>query len=158
MTTTPSQSPANTPILTSLHGREIGLSAARGLIVKAEGYGIAFSAAAGSANVCLVTCQIIDNEGFSVASAEEMEIWLSDAATGLGITATTASGAVAAGASGTDLAVLVTKKMIRAQFDATGKYILSITDSAKTLFVVAVKLAKHAKARVSAALVAGNYG
>jgi hypothetical protein len=157
MTTTVTQSPALLSILTSLHGKLIGLSSAGGLLVKAEGYGINFSAAPSTSNICLVTCTLVDYEGFTVASAEEMEIWLSDAATGLGITATTASGAVAAN-TGTDLAVLVTKKMIRSQLTANGVYILSITDTSKTGFFVAVKLAKHPKARVSAALVSGNYG
>lgn len=163
MTVTTSYSPNNgllgaVAILTSLHGRELGLDVNRGLVIKADPTGVKFTATPSTANICLVTCQLIDNEGFAVAVAAEIEIWLSDAATGLGITGTTASGAVAAGATGTDLAVLVTKKMIRAQTDVNGSYTLSITDTAKTAFYVAIKLTKHNKARVSAVLATANFG
>jgi hypothetical protein len=95
---------------------------------------VSISAAAGSANVSLVTFQAKDANGNNVTSPVNLDVLLSDATTGAGLTATTASGAVAAGASGIDLVTLVTKKALRVQTDATGKYILSITDTSKTLF------------------------
>src|SRR5690349_2854728 len=98
------------------------------------------SAAPGSANVSLVTFQLKDGAGNNLANVTEMDVWLSDAATGIGLTATTASGAVAAGASGADLGDLTVKKAKRVATDATGKYILSITDTGKTGFYPACSI------------------
>lgn len=112
--------------------------------------------AASTANICLVTVQLVDANAANIAVVKPITIWLSDAATGIGLTGTTASGAVAAGASGTDLGVLTTKKAIKSITDATGKYILSITDTAKTGFYIAVE--SNDKVTVSAQLVTGNYG
>jgi hypothetical protein len=132
-------------ILTSIHGRLLGLDAqgggANGLIVKGEPDQIVMTVAkGGSANITLVTLQACDNEGFSVAKVLNGIVWLSDAATGAGLTATSASGNVVAGTAGTDLGDLTSKKAKTFQTDATGKYILSITDTAKTAFYVCAKL------------------
>lgn len=113
--------------------------------------------AASTANVSLVTIQVKDGAGNNVARVTPLNIYLSDAATGVGLTATTASGAVAAGASGTDLGVLTTKKAITSVTDATGKYILSITDTAKTQFYVVVNLPTLGVTTVTQVLTA-NYG
>lgn len=96
------------------------------------------SAAAGTTNQTLVTIQFKDGSGTNLARPINFDWVLSDAATGAGLTATTASGTVAAGASGTDLLSMVSKKAGRAQTDATGKYILAITDTGKTQFYVVV--------------------
>jgi hypothetical protein len=117
---------------------------------------VTLTPAAGTANQSLVTLQLKDAAGNAIAVVTPIDVWLSDAATGIGLTGTTASGAVAAGASGTDLGVLTTKKAITSLTDATGKYILAITDTAKTGFFVCA--AVGSKIYVSAALVAGNYG
>lgn len=109
-----------------------------------------------SSNICLVTMQLNNAAGAPVAGVFEVDTVLSDASTGIGLTATTASGAVAAGASGTDIGVLTTKKATRSLTDATGKYILSITDTAKTGFFVGCGVAGLPLA-VSRALVAGDY-
>lgn len=96
--------------------------------------------AAGAANVCEVTIQAKDANGDNVAHVVPLYVWLSDAATGEGLTGTAASGAVAAkAASGTDLSVLVAKKALLVQTKADGSYVLSITDSAKTAFKVCVQ-------------------
>jgi hypothetical protein len=116
-----------------------------------------FSPAAGSANVCLVTVQLKDGLGNNCTGPYVLDVWLSDASTGIGLTATTASGAVAAGASGTDLGVLTTKKANRVLTDAAGKYILSITDTSKTGFYVAASTALN-MVGVSSQLVTANYG
>jgi hypothetical protein len=119
---------------------------------------IGFSIAqGGSSNITLVSIQMEDKNGNPVPGVQCIDIWLSDAATGIGITGTTASGAVAAGASGTDLGVLTTKKVTRVLTDANGKYILSITDTAKTLFYVAASLPANGSVYVSRQLVVGDY-
>lgn len=147
------------PILVSLHGRLMGLAKDGSLIVKGEPDQVTLSPAAGSANICLVTIQAKDNEGNNYAGVLNMFVWLSDATTGAGLTATTASGAVAAGASGADLGDLTSKKSKYVQTDATGKYILSITDTSKTLFKVCAKLdAGHLVAPQISTLITANYG
>lgn len=120
---------------------------------------ITFAAAAGGTNVCEVTITVKDAAGATIAGVFNFDIWLSDAATGEGLTATTASGAVAAkSASGTDLVTLVAKKALRVQTLATGVYILSITDSAKTGFYPCAQLPSTGATKIGTQLVTGNYG
>lgn len=119
---------------------------------------IAFTIAkGGSANITLVTAQVQDGAGNAIAAVFDVGWWLSDAATGAGLTATTASGAVAVGASGTDLLSKVSKKAGDALTDATGKYILSITDTAKTGFYVALSCPGTGVPFVSRQLGTGDY-
>lgn len=119
---------------------------------------ISFSPAAGGANVSEVTITVKDGAGNPVTRLHNLLLWLSDAATGAGATATTTSGAVAAkAASGTDLVVLTAKKVYIAQTLVSGVYIMSITDTAKTGFYVCAQLG-DLPIQVSAQLVTGNYG
>lgn len=154
-------------ILTELHGREIGLGAERAttppsrqIIVKGQVHNITMTVAPGTANVSLVTMQLVDANDVAVQAANFFTWWLSDATTGVGLTATTASGAVGAGTAGADFGVLTTKKATYVQTDATGKYILSITDTAKTLFKVCATIDVPAgqKSSVGLTLTAANYG
>jgi hypothetical protein len=119
---------------------------------------VTISAAAGAANQTLVTFQLKDGAGNNLANVTEMTVWLSDAATGIGLTATTASGAVGAGASGTDLGAVTLKKSLRVVTDATGRYVLSITDTGKTGFYPCCIVPAFNKAAVGAQLVTANYG
>ncbi len=118
---------------------------------------VTFSPAQGAANISLVTMQVKDASGNNITAPTTLVVTLSDAATGAGLTATTASGAVAAGTAGADLGDLTAKKAKVVQTDATGKYILSITDTAKTGFYVTANIPGR-KVNVSAALITGNYG
>lgn len=98
---------------------------------------ITFTQAAGGANVAEVTVTVKDGNGATIERAMNLEIWLSDAATGLGITGTAASGTVTAkSASGTVLTALTAKKHIAGQTTASGTFILEITDSGATGFYV----------------------
>lgn len=118
-----------------------------------------FAPAAGGANVSEVTVTMKDGSGGTVAAVQHLDLWLSDAATCEGLTGTTASGAVAAKtASGTDITAYTAKKALRVQTLATGVYILSITDTAKTGFFVCGQAPGTGKAVASAQLVTGNYG
>lgn len=118
-----------------------------------------FAAAAGASNVAEVTVTAKDAGGATVAAVQNYDLWLSDSATCAGLTGTTASGAVAAkAASGVDLATYTAKKALRVQTLATGIYILSITDSAKSGFFVCAQALGTGKAVASAQLVTGNYG
>lgn len=120
---------------------------------------VTFVAASAGTSICEVTITVKDATGATIAAPTNLEIWLSDAATGVGLTATAASGTVAAkAASGLDLEIMVAKKAINVQTLATGVYILEITDTAKTGFYVCAALPGSGKAKISAVLVTGNYG
>ena len=112
--------------------------------------------AAGGSNVCNVTIQLKTGMGKALANANVVDVWLSDAATGLGITGTAASGTPAP-TTGTILGILTAKKAWRVASSATGGIVLEITDTAKTGFYVAVAV-NGAIVGVSAQLVAANYG
>ena len=142
---------------TSLHGRVVGVTDDGRLGVINQPYSVTFSPAAGSSNVCEITIKVTDYEGTTVADVHNLDIWLSDAATGAGLTATSASGTVAAkAASGVDFQIYSAKKAFRVQTLATGVYILSITDTAKTAFYPCASIA--GKTVVGTKLVTGNYG
>lgn len=118
---------------------------------------VTFAFAAGAANVAEVAITVVDGNGDTVAEHSKFAVYLSDAATGIGVTGTTASGTVAAkSASGTDYVVDTAKKYTRVGTLATGIYTLEITDSAKTAFYVAVD--QGGQVTVSRVMVTGDYG
>lgn len=120
---------------------------------------VTLTPAAGAANVCEVTLQAKDAAGVAMTRAVMLLVWLSDAATGVGLTATTASGAVTAKASsGTDFGALTTKKALVAQTKTDGTFILSITDTGKTGFYVCARPWHGGAPFVSSQLTSGNYG
>jgi len=120
---------------------------------------IAFAIAAGGANVSEITIAVTDIGGNTIAGVHSLIVILSDAATGVGLTGTTASGTVQAkSGGGTDLAPLNVKKAFAVQTLADGTYILEITDTAKTGFYVAAAIPSHGLLEVSRALVSGDYG
>lgn len=115
--------------------------------------------AAGTTNVCEVTIQALDANGEALAGVFNFDLWLSDAASGAGLTATSASGAVTAkAASGAVLGTLTSVKALRVQTLATGIFVLSITDSAKTAFKVCAQAPGTGKTVVGATLITGNFG
>jgi hypothetical protein len=116
-----------------------------------------FAIAASTANISLVTIQLATGDGATaVGQAKMVDLVLSDSATGDGLTATTASGAVTA-TTGVVISTYTAKKALRVQADKTGKIVLSITDTAKTGFYVAVDGGAFGP-MVSRQLVAADYG
>ena len=81
-----------------------------------------------------------DARGHVVAGPVVCDVFLSDAATGLGITGTAATSAIAIGTNGYILDTLVTEKMVRVQTDALGRVDLNIIQSADvvTYYMVVV--------------------
>lgn len=115
-------------------------------------------AAAGASNVCEITLTLKDAAGATIASPRPLLFWLSDAATGAGLTATSASGAVTAkAASGADFGAISAKKALFFQPLATGVGIVSITDASKTQFYPCVQL-PNGKIVVGTQLQTANYG
>lgn len=144
-------------VLTSLHGREIGLDSNRGLVVKSMHRGWSFSVASGAANVATVTLQATDNEGFNVAAVINFDAWISDAVTGAGLSANALTSELTAG-TGALLGILTTTKAWRLQTDATGLCVVSLTDTGKHLTNFCASVTGHAAPAVAATLVSGNYG
>ncbi len=117
-----------------------------------------FGIASAGANVSEITITAKDADSNTVAAPLLCTVWLSDAATGVGLTGTAASGTVQAkSASGADFGVLTAKKAIIAQTLATGIYILEITDSSKTTYYVCAQ-APNGAVSISAQLASGDYG
>lgn len=117
-----------------------------------------FTYATGGSNVCEVTIQAKDAAGVAMTRACIVLIYLSDASTGVGVTGTTASGAVTAkSASGTDMGAITAKKVLLAQTKTDGTFILSITDTSKTAFYVCVVPLRGGTPSVSLSL-SGRYG
>lgn len=118
----------------------------------------AISAAASTSNISLVTFQALDGAGQPVAAPVNFTLFLSDSAVGAGMTASTASGTVVAGAAGVDFGDITAKKAKNVQTDITGKYILAITDTAKTHFYPCAILDNTGLPFVGPQLTTANYG
>ena len=117
-----------------------------------------FAIASAGTNIAEIAITVIDADGNTVAAPLLCTVWLSDAATGVGLTSTAASGTVAAkSASGADFGVLTAKKATVVQTLASGIYTLAITDSAKTAFYVCAQ-APNGVVGISAQLATGDYG
>lgn len=140
-------------ILTSLHGREIGLDANRGLIVRAQPDGALITPVAGAANICNATIQLQTNEGANVAVSSMIDVWVSDAATGIGLTANANTSEVTC-STGTLFGILSTGKAWVVQTDATGKAVMVITDTGKHGTYVACTTPHRASNSVATAVCA----
>lgn len=120
---------------------------------------ISFVAAAGASTICDVTITVKDAAGVAIAEAFILDVWLSDAATGVGLTGTSTSGTVTNKfASGAVFSTYTAKKDLRVQTLATGIFILEITDTAKTAFYVCAKLSSTGKTVISTVLATADYG
>lgn len=104
--------------------------------------GITAAAAAGAANVAEVTITVTDVAGNALPGVHVLDLWLSDDdENGEGLTATTATGNVEPKAGGgAVLATYTAKKALRVQTNKDGEFVLSITDTNKTKFVVVANI------------------
>jgi len=144
-------------ILTTLHGREIGLDVNRSLVVKGDPDGVTFSAASGAANICNVTIQVVNNDGTALAGTRNLDLWVSDAATGAGLAAHANTSELTC-STGTLLQVYSAGKAWRIMTDATGKAVAVITDTAKTAYFIAALLNHQPFTQISTQLATGNFG
>lgn len=132
-----------------------------GATLKAAGaaipLGITFTPTSAASNVCEVAISINDGAGTAIAKPFIFDVWLSDAATGAGLTGTAASGTVTAkSASGVVIDTYTSKKALRVQALATGIFTLEITDSGNTGYYVAAQVGGILA--VSDQLEASDYG
>lgn len=120
---------------------------------------VSFTPAAGAANVCDVVLQVIDADGNALAGVFHLDVYLSDAATGVGLTGTSASGTVTAKTSaGAVVGTYLAKKALRVQTLATGAFTLEITDTSKTAFYPCAIVPVTGKVVVGTVLATANYG
>lgn len=147
------------PIVTDIFNRRIGLDKDGNLVASGVAYTASATVATDGTNATLVTITFKDGLGVAMTVPINFDLWLSDAASGQGVTATTASGNVTdktAGTTGIVLGTYTAKKALRCQSLAAGTYQLSITDTAKTAFKVCVQAA--GKTVVVATLATASYG
>ena len=121
---------------------------------------VAMSYSTGGTNVATVTFVEQDEAGNPVTGVHTLLVWLSDSASGHGLTTTSASGTVTAGEEGYDLVDLVDKKCLIVTTSGVAGigYELDITDSAKTGFYPACSLLGSGVIIVGDQLVSGDYG
>lgn len=117
--------------------------------------------AAGSANNKMkVSVQMTDGAGTSIAGVFSCELYLSDAATGIGITASGASGTLAAlSTKGAVIATSVANKAWEVVTNASGLFEGEITDTSETAtWYVVAKENASGRIVVSAITAAANWG
>jgi hypothetical protein len=111
---------------------------------------ISWAVAAGASNVCVLTGTLKDAAGETIAASRPLLVYISEAATGIGITADTYS----TGASittGTQLIALTANKAWLINTHTDGTFAISITDSAKPADQYAVAIDPQFQLSVSAA-------
>jgi hypothetical protein len=91
---------------------------------------VTIALAAGAANGMLITVTAVDGNGATVAAVHELELWMSEDATGIGFTADTYSGTLVA-STGSPLTTLTAKKHFTLVTAATGIFAGTLTDTAK---------------------------
>lgn len=103
------------------------------LIVKNDGYEpytASIALAAGASNGMLITITVQDSDGNTLAGIYSLEVYMSEASTGIGLTADTYSGDLVASTGGV-AAVRTSKKAWLLQTASTGIFAGTLTDTAK---------------------------
>lgn len=121
---------------------------------------ITFTFAAGASNHCSVTLQAVDADGEDVAESLIFAVWLSDAATGIGLAATPPD-ALAALTGSVDVGILTAATALLVQTKADGSYVLDINDAAGQVFYVAAEIPgcpNSGKVAVSRVTSAADFG
>ena len=146
---------------TGFTSRDRGTQVFKGLVL--DGFqiptGVSFTFAQ-SATQYGTTCEIavVDGNGNNIAGVFNLDVLLTDSATGVGVTATDPNGTVAAkAASGVVLGTLTAKKVLRVQTLATGKFTLEILDDVTPVLLYVAAALPVCKICVSRKTVAGDY-
>lgn len=112
------------------------------------------TALAGTANVSTVTVQVVDLQGVAVAGVHQLTLYTASDAAGTTISGTAYSGSLVA-TSGKILVEITAKHYFEVTTDTTGKFVGSLTDTAKTADFIAVKKPNSAGIIVSPAAAYG---
>lgn len=132
-----------------------GLTAYKSKILPAI---VSFAIAAGAANHSVITITIQDNGAQAITGTPfDLDVILSDLATGVGVTATAPSTSLTV-TTGTQLNSYVTNKALYVQSDTNGIIVINIFDTAKTGYFVMVQGGQIPIPYISRQLVAGDYG
>lgn len=91
---------------------------------------VTIALAAGASNGMLITVTAVDGNGAAVAAVHNLELWMSESATGAGLTADAYSGSLVA-STGAILTTLTAKKHFNVVTDANGIFAGTLTDTAK---------------------------
>jgi hypothetical protein len=86
--------------------------------------------AAGASNVMTATIQAVDGFGNTRSGVHNIDVLVSNASTGIGLTSTSYSTGWAA-TTGSILASITSQKYFKVQTDATGKAVLTLTATGK---------------------------
>lgn len=128
------------------------------LALRGRAHSATVSIAAGATNVCTVTIQVVDYDGNPVAGVHALEHWNSSAADGIALSTVAYSGTLVA-TSGAIKTALTAKHHFLINTDATGKFVGSLTDTAKTQGErMVVRVPGGSEIVVSAATVTASYG
>ena len=112
--------------------------------------------AAGASNICNVTFTVNDAGGTAVAKPTFIDVWLSDAATGLAITSHVADTITAS--KGSVWHVNTAAASLRLQTAADGVATIVVTDTHKTAFYACAALPIDPRPNAIHLLATGNYG
>lgn len=113
-------------------------------------------ATVGTTNTSTITIQLKDALGNNLDKVTPFDVYVSDAASGIGISATAASTGFSVASGGGVRQVTAVTKSIACVSSATGGCVLSLLDTAKTGYYVVVSVGAGIK--VSTQLTAGSYG
>jgi hypothetical protein len=91
---------------------------------------VVFTVGAKSTNTINVVFQLNDARGQALTAPASCMVYLSDVATGIGITATALTSTIAIGTNGAILSTPVTEKMVQVVTDATGGFDLNFVQTA----------------------------
>lgn len=101
---------------------------------------VSFTVGTKVATTINVAVQLQDVRGRNVAERVGARVYLSDASTGAGITATATTTALAVGTNGSLLAILVTGKMMEVLTDASGRFDINVIQSSTASYYMVVIL------------------
>lgn len=110
---------------------------------------VSWAVTAGAANICILTGTIKDAAGATIAAVRNLMVYISEAATGIGVTADSYStGAALSDGTG---AALVANKVFLVQTGTDGVFAISITDTAKPADQYGVAILPNGSMSISAA-------
>lgn len=134
----------------------LGITASQAEINALDGVGqtVTVTAVAGASNVSTVTVTVKDGDGNTVAAVHHLDLVTTSDAAGTTISATSYSGSLVAG-TGAILITHTAKHAFRIATAATGIFVGSLTDTAKTADYIAVKKPLGAGVVVSSAMAFG---
>lgn len=110
---------------------------------------VSWAVAAGASNVCVMTGTIKDAAGATIAAVRNMLVYISEAATGIGVSADSYStGAAITDGTGSEF---VAEKVFLVQTGVDGVFAISITDSNKPADQYGVAILPNGSMSISAA-------